>query len=65
MEDKTVWGIRRPAFQKTVYDDVLNKNPFGFELMVVAMHWEHCFNHMVKQYNEIYRVQMLNITPRD
>ncbi|MEY8518739.1 site-specific integrase [Lachnospiraceae bacterium 29-84] len=29
----------------------------------VAMHWEHRFNHMVKQYNEIYRVQMPNITP--
>lgn len=29
----------------------------------VAMHWEHRFNHMVKWYNEIYRVQMPNITP--
>ena len=29
----------------------------------VAMHWEHRFNHMVKRYNEIYRVQMPNITP--
>ncbi len=29
----------------------------------VAMHWEHRFNHMVKRYNEIYRVQMTNITP--
>lgn len=30
---------------------------------VVAMHWEHRFNHMVKRYNEIYRIQMPNITP--
>lgn len=30
---------------------------------LVAMHWEHRFNHMVKRYNEIYRVQMPNITP--
>ena len=29
----------------------------------VAMHWEHRFNHMVKRYNEIYKVQMPNITP--
>lgn len=65
MEDKTVWGIQRPAFQKTVYDDVLNKNPFGFELTNGGGDalGEHCFNHMVKRYNEIYRVQMLNITP--
>ena len=29
----------------------------------VAMHWEHRFNHMVKRYNDIYRVQLPNITP--
>ena len=29
----------------------------------VAMHWEHRFNNMVKRYNEIYKVQMPNITP--
>ena len=30
---------------------------------LVAMHWEHRFNSMVHRYNEIYRVQMPNITP--
>ena len=30
---------------------------------LVAMHWEHRFNHMVSKYNDIYRIQMLNITP--
>ena len=30
---------------------------------LVAMHWQHCFNHMVGRYNDIYRVQMPNITP--
>ncbi len=30
---------------------------------LVAMHWEHRFNHMVRRYNDIYRVQMPNITP--
>ena len=30
---------------------------------LVAMHWEHRFNHMVRRYNEIYKVQMPNITP--
>lgn len=27
------------------------------------MHWEHRFNHAVKRYNDIFRVQMPNITP--
>ena len=31
---------------------------------LVAMHWQHRFNHMVGRYNDIYRVQMPNITPR-
>lgn len=29
----------------------------------VAMHWEHRFNLAVKRYNDIFRVQMPNITP--
>lgn len=29
----------------------------------VAMHWEHRFNHAVHRYNEIFRIQMPNITP--
>ena len=28
-----------------------------------AMHGQHRFNHMVGRYNDIYRVQMPNITP--
>ena len=32
-------------------------------LPLVAMHWEHRFNHMVNRYNEIYKEQLLNITP--
>lgn len=30
---------------------------------LVAMHWEHRFNSMAGRYNEIYKVQMPNITP--
>ena len=30
---------------------------------LVAMHWQHRFNHMVGRYNDIYRVQLPNITP--
>ena len=30
---------------------------------LVAMHWEHRFQHMLKRYNDIYRVQMPKITP--
>lgn len=29
----------------------------------VAMHWEHRFNHAVKRYNDIFKVQIPNITP--
>ena len=32
-------------------------------MSLVAMHWQHRFNHMVGRYNDIYRVQMPNITP--
>ena len=37
------------------YDD--DGNP------LVAMHWQHRFNRMVGRYNDIYQVQMPNITP--
>lgn len=30
---------------------------------LVAMYWEHRFNYMVKRYNDIFGIQMLNITP--
>ena len=30
---------------------------------LVTMRWEHRFNSMVGRYNNIYRVQMPNITP--
>lgn len=30
---------------------------------LVAMHWEHRFNHMVGRYNSIFKVQMPNIAP--
>lgn len=34
---KTVRGVLRPAFQMAVDDDVLHKNPFGFELATVIV----------------------------
>ena len=34
---KTVRGVLRPAFQMAVDDDVLHKNPFGFELGTVLV----------------------------
>jgi len=30
---------------------------------LVVLQWEHRFNRMVSKYNEIYRIQMSNITP--
>ena len=49
--EKSIDGYSRFLF----YDD--NGMP------LVAMHWQHRFNHMVGRYNDIYRVQMPNITP--
>ena len=30
---------------------------------LVAMHWQHRFNHAVKRYNDIFKIQIPNITP--
>lgn len=53
----------KPRFEKMVdgHTGFLFTDKDGMPL--VAMHWEHRFNHMVKRYNDIYRVQMPNITP--
>ena len=52
-----------PAVEKIIdgYSGFLFYGKDGNPL--VAMHWQHRFNHMVKRYNDIYRVQMPNITP--
>ena len=52
-----------PQIEKMVdgYSGFLFMDDDGMPL--VAMHWEHRFNHMVKRYNEIFREQMPNITP--
>ena len=52
-----------PKIEKMVdgYTGFLYLDEQGMPL--VAMHWEHRFNHMVNRYNEIYRVQMPNIAP--
>lgn len=53
----------KPPIEKVIdgYSGFLFYDENGMPL--VAMHWEHRFNHMVKRYNDIYRVQMPNITP--
>ncbi len=53
----------KPRFEKMVdgHTAFLFTDKDGMPL--VAMHWEHRFNHMVKRYNDIFRVQMPNITP--
>lgn len=53
----------KPRFEKMVdgHTGFLFTDKDGMPL--VAMHWEHRFNHMVKRYNDIFRVQMPNITP--
>ena len=38
-------------------------SPVFSRIFAVRMHWEHRFNRMVRRYNEIFRVQMPNITP--
>ena len=60
---KVVTGIRRCGKSYLLFklfkDYLMNKEGF----LLVTMHWEHRVNHMVKWYNDIYRVQMPNITP--
>ena len=53
----------QPEVEKMVdgYTGFLFLDADGMPL--VAMHWEHRFNSMVGRYNEIYKVQMPNITP--
>ena len=52
-----------PKVEKSIdgYSGFLFYDDNGMPL--VAMHWQHRFNHMVGRYNYIYRVQMPNITP--
>ena len=52
-----------PKVEKSIdgYSGFLFCDDNGMPL--VAMHWQHRFNHMVGRYNDIYLVQMPNITP--
>ena len=52
-----------PKVEKTIdrYSGFLFYDDNGMPL--VAMRWQHRFNHMVGWYNDIYRGQMPNITP--
>jgi len=53
----------KPRFEKIIdgYTGFLFLDKNGLPL--VAMHWQKRLNHMVQRYNDIYRVQMPNITP--
>ena len=53
----------KPRFEKMVggHTGFLFTDKDGMPL--VAMHWEHRFNNMVKRYNDIFRVQIPNVTP--
>ena len=52
-----------PKVEKVIdgYSGFLFYDDNGMSL--VAMHWQHRFSHMLGRYNDIYRVQMPNITP--
>ena len=52
-----------PKVEKSIdgYSGFLFYDDNGMPLVV--MHWQHRFNHMVGRYNDIYRVQLPNITP--
>ena len=52
-----------PRFEKMIggYTGFLYLDAQG--MPEVAMHWGHRFRHAVKRYNDIYKVQMPNITP--
>ena len=61
------WGIiwRSPGYETTERLRVRNfkSGSVGVIVKRVYMHWEHRFNHAVHRYNEIFRIQMPNITP--
>ena len=46
---KTVRGVLRPAFQMAVDDDILVKNPFGFQLAGVIINTEHTREAITKE----------------
>lgn len=46
---KTVRGVLRPAFQMAVDDDILNKNPFGFQLAGVVVNDSHTRSAITKE----------------
>ena len=56
-------------YRPTDLPEVIIKGYAGFLIRdkdgmpVVALHWEHRFNNAVNRYNEIYKIQMPNITP--
>ncbi len=61
---KSIIANRKPQNNEQVvegYSGFLYLDKAGLPL--VAMHWQHRMNHMVKRYNDIYKEQMPNITP--
>ena len=46
---KTVRGVLRPAFQMAVDDDILMKNPFGFQLLGIIINTEHTRQALTKK----------------
>jgi len=54
---------REPARLEKVIDGHTGFHFYDGGDPLVAMHWKHRFNRMVRRYNDIYRVQMPNITP--
>lgn len=46
---KTVRGVLRPAFQMAVDDDILMKNPFGFQLLGIIINTEHTRQALTKE----------------
>ena len=63
LKDIELENRNAPKVEKSIdrYSGFLFYDDNGMPL--VAMHWQHRFNHMVGRYNDIYRVQMPNITP--
>ena len=46
---KTIRGVLRLAFQMAVDDDILTKNPFGFQLVRVIINTEHTRQAVTKE----------------
>ena len=61
--DHTEKSVTLMKYNGTSWISASEKQSLKNGMPEVAMHWQHRFNHAVKRYNDIFKIQMPNITP--